>query len=65
MITNSSDDTIAPSLWVAVAVSPELLYVAKSSSAKKFSQTMEHSIGVTETFKKGYRFAQEALGSCD
>lgn len=40
----------------------EVAVVLKSSSAKDLRQTMEHSVGVMEMFKNGYRLAQE--GSC-
>ena len=54
-ITTRSSEKILAS-WRFVV---EVAVVLKSSSAKDLRQTMEHSVGVTEMFKNGYRLAQE------
>lgn len=60
MTTKSSGETLGPFRPAAEEASRGRV---KSTSANAFGHTIEHSIGVIDTFKNGYRFTQGRLGS--
>lgn len=64
MTTKSSEELTAP--WAPGAEDAAVFEGrAKSSSANNVGQTIEHSIGVIEIFRKGYWFVQDRTGSGD